>query len=158
MNTCKDAVVGNCCQSFVRTQRNPSYKKKKKRHEGAQLFRSQFLIYFEQQLNRIAMSVLAVALNATKVVFKCFNRRLEMKTMENIAISVSQWMLFSRYLSQADLNWIRFLGYWAKRVGCRFLLNCFVIENNIPGGIFIFQKGFWPVWKHFSRGIKTNKT
>lgn len=50
------------------------------------------------------MSILAVALNAIEVVFKCFNRRLEVKTVENIAISVSQWTLFSGDLSQAGLN------------------------------------------------------
>ena len=44
------------------------------------------------------MSILTIALNATEVVFKFFNRRIKVETIESITISVSQWMLFSGHL------------------------------------------------------------
>lgn len=60
--------------------------------EITQLFRSQF----------IAVSILTIALNATRVVFKCFNQRIKEETIASVTISVSQWMPFNGDLSQAD--------------------------------------------------------
>lgn len=93
MNACKTSMGEKCHQPCVRAQRNQSQGGKKRIYcEITQLFRSQF----------IAVSILTIALNATRVVFKCFNQRIKEETIASVTISVSQWMPFNGYLSQAD--------------------------------------------------------